>query len=80
MDGDEIEVRRLRDEGRLHGGNLAPYVEEYGEHLGADFNWLSRGRRWTAYAQCSSCSTGGDFLAAAGRNGSVWFEGKHCRE
>lgn len=34
MDGDETEMRSFGDEGRLHGGNLPPYVEKYRKHLG----------------------------------------------
>jgi hypothetical protein len=28
MDGDETEMRSLGEEGRLHGGNMVPYIEE----------------------------------------------------
>jgi hypothetical protein len=34
MYGDEVEMGRFRNEGRLQRGNMIPYVQDNGEHIG----------------------------------------------
>lgn len=78
MNGDETEMRSLGEEGRLHGGNMVPYVEEYCEHLGRTSIDCSE------VVHSLLCPTLllflWRFLPPARRYGAARFEDMHCRE